>query len=228
MITIAALTAVLDSIAAGVTTFDAALGEGAPGSVSGRADDDTSRLVALNDPAVQRELVGAFATRASAVRASALHRALSGPLLQRALDRHLGRTYGSLSAFLRQHDTRVHENLLAIGLVLDADVVFGGITIVLATWQDGAFVDGAAIDSAQRADAPVELVIEAKGPTPAMHAITLRTRDGLETQAAINVPALGPPIAFLADQRFADVTTWTIDGGDAADRYSVRTIVERS
>jgi hypothetical protein len=232
VITIDALRTVLDSIAAGVNVFDVGVGEGTPGTVSGGADDNAAFLRGLNDAAVTHDMVGAFDTRAATVRASSLHRSLGGPLIQRALDRHFGATFGSLSAFLRQHDTRVHENLLAIGLTLDADVVFSQTPTELGGWLDGGFTDGGAIDKGQRADAPIELVVDAKGPTPAMVHLQVRDRTGKDTVAAVNVPGdtpAGTVLPLQAGERFADLIAITIaDGGDADDAYRVRTVVERN
>jgi hypothetical protein len=231
MIAIADLRAVLDSIAAGVTVFNVAMGEQTVGTVSGGAKNNADFLATINDVTVQRDLTGLFAIRADAVRASLMHRTLQGFMVQRALDRHLGATYGSLSAFLRANNTRVHENLLLIGLALDADVVFGATSIQLAEWVGAAFVDGGAIDTAQRADQAVELVtVDKAGATAGQLNVTLRNRDGQEQTA--NLPIAGGTVdgtvtPILAGTRWADVTAITYDNGNAGDHFRVRTIVER-
>jgi hypothetical protein len=115
VIALATLRALLDSIAAGVIVFDAALGDGIPGTVSGAADANVTTLAAIDDRSIQTDLTAVFATRAALVKATALHRTLQGSLIQRAIDRHVAVQYPNLSAFLRANNTRVADNLNTIG-----------------------------------------------------------------------------------------------------------------
>lgn len=230
MIALATLRALLDSIAAGVIVFDAALGDGTPNTVSGAADANVTTLAAIDDRSIQTDLTSVFATRAALVKATALHRTLQGSLMQRAIDRHVAAQYPNLSAFLRANDTRVHENLNTIGFSLDSGVLFPAVSIVLGQWQGADFIDGIAIEASQSAEAGVELIVDVKGPTGRMLHLTLVTHDGVAQVANVLVPgnaAAGTVIPILAGQRFADLTAMTADGGDPVDSIRVRTIVER-
>jgi hypothetical protein len=231
VITIGQLLPLLDSIAAGVGVHEAAYGVGQAGTISGAADANANTLAAIDDMTVQRDLTGPFALRAQLVRAAAVYRALAGPMLSRSIDRHIGGTFGSLSTFLRTNNARVDERLTLIGFVLDADLVFMATSIVLASWTGAGFVDGGAIDVNQRADAATEVLVQAKGATPGVLHVTLANRTGAVVVADVAIGAGVPvntTIAILGGQRFADVTDVAYTGGDAADRFAVRTIVERN
>lgn len=237
MLTVGQLLTVLDSMAAGVAVFDAAMGAtGAEaGTVSYGASRNIATLTAINDAAVQSDLVAAFMDRLSRTLSINIHMAISARQIQRALDAHLASS-GGLSEFLKSNAVQAHYNLTRIGLILDPDVVFSPVavdpmaTFVLSGPGAGVFTPAGSIDPSQFGDAQLAVrtltVIGGSNINATIHTLN---RAGVDSAQIIQVPAGSAINARVAlPTRGIQVSSISVTGGTAADQFKVVSEVERA
>jgi hypothetical protein len=236
MLAVADLLAVLDSIAAGVTVFEDALGlsDAANGTVVQAAASNRDALAAIADYTVQRDLVPTFARRVALVQPSVLYSQLQGAMLQRALDVHYGADSGSLNRFLEAEGARVHVNLNKIGFAIDARHVLPPLVDPVARYEGtgaglGTFDAGSDVDTTKYGDAVMELVSEAMGAEDRTLRLTMTARDGSIDEIDIVVPAAFVGSSVIGGSRYIGVAgITTVAGGLAGDTFRVRTVVDRN
>jgi hypothetical protein len=236
------LLTVLDSVAKGVSLFEAA--EGVLGSeantVGKGAANNLATLTALNDAAVQADLVSTFQARATLVLAGSLYRGLRGASLQRALDQHYGSAGGSLNAFLTTQGTRVHPNLRKIGMQIDATNAFTPTEVdLVASFAvsgsgAGTYTPGTSVETTLYGKA--NLVVRTTtgiGVAAIAATVTLRKMDGTTEAKVVNIPGgtlIGVDVAIgvAGTDMYIGVTNITITGGTNGDGFKVVALVERA
>lgn len=236
MLSAADLLTWLDSMAKALDVFDGAVGRTGTedGTVSGAAVENTEMLVALDDVSVQRDLTPIAIRRAGLLTGEAMDVALHGAMVQRALDRHYG-DIGGLNAFLKTNDLRVSVNLRRVGFQIDAVNVMPPQVDPVASYEGtaagaGNFVAGSNIDNTTYGEAALELVVDAQGVALRTVRVSVTNFDGTGETRDVVIPANSAPgtVIAIAPGRFVKVTgITTIGGGTAADRYRVRSVVER-
>lgn len=239
MLAVATLIAVLDSIASQAVSLEAVLGTGEEaGTISGAAASNRTTLAALDDADVQSDLTPVFSQRVALVSSRAIMPAMQGNMIQRALDTHYGSGAG-LNRVLADNDLRVHPHLRKVGMQIDSSNVFLPTVLdPVARYEgsgagSGLFVAGSDVDKASFGKAAMEVVVEAMGASARTLRLSMRKQDSTLEDRDVAVPANTAPdtpirIGAGADRYIgvANITT-TDGGGTAADRFRVRTIVER-
>lgn len=223
-------------MAKALDVFDTALGRTGveAGTVSGAALANSGMLVALDDPTVQADLTPIAIRRAGMLTGEAMDIALHGAMVQRALDRHYG-DVGGLNAYLKTNDLRVHENLRRVGFQIDAVNAMPPQVDPVASYEGtaagaGNFVAGSAIDNTKYGEAGLEVVVDAQGAALRTIRLSVVNFDGTAETRDVVVPGntVAGTVIAVAPGRFVKVTgITTIGGGTAADRYRVRSVVER-
>jgi hypothetical protein len=237
MLTVAQLLTVLDSMAAAVPVLESALGiTGLElNTVGWAASRNVDTLTAINDRSVQADLVAAFVDRSQRVLAPYIYSAITARQIQRALDTHFANA-GGLSEFLRANLSEVHPDLLKIGLILDADVLFSPVavdpmaTFTLTAPAAGVLLIGGSIDSTAYGDARLAIrTTTAIGAAAINASVRTQTRAGTESAQAIVIPAASPINTRIAlPVRGSRVTAITVTTGTAADQFKVVSEVERA
>jgi hypothetical protein len=234
MITAAQLLPLLDSMAAGVSVFEAALGStGAEaGTVAAGAEANIVALTGINDRTVQDDLLPAFVARLGRLIAPHLSMVISAREVQRALDVHTG----GLTTFLKANAAQVHPNLTKIGLLLDPDVLFSPAAVdPMATFTltgpgAGVTLLGGQIDAALYGDARLAIrTVTAIGA--AIINVTVHTinRAGVDTAQVVAIPAASPVNTRIAlPTRGVRVVSIAVTGGTAADQFKTVSEVERA
>lgn len=232
------LLAILDSLAAQVTLFAAAMGSGVEAdTISLGAANNVATLLGALDGEVAH-LVPAFDERAEAVQASALYGTLGGAAIARALDHHYG-AIGGVNAFLSLQDARVHPNVRQLGISIDAPRCFAP-TVVhfgdasLAGPDVASYTADAVMDTSSYGRANV--VVRALGdigPSELTATLTLTTLEGGTDTRAVTLPALTASgtaidVGTHGTDMYIGCTALTVSGGSAGDSFSVETEIERT
>jgi len=225
-------------MAAALTVFDNAMGKTGveANTVSGRALVNANTLAAMDDTSVQRDLTGPALRRAELLTGLALDNALHGASIQRALDRHFGSS-GGLNAYLKANDLRVHENLRRVGMQIDAINVMPPQVDPVASYEGtgagtGTFVAGSPIDTTTYGPAALEVVVDAlQGASGRTIRLSVVKSDNVVETRDVVIAAATPAttVIAVAPGKFVNVTGITTvgGGGQATDRYRVRSVVER-
>lgn len=234
------LLTVLDSLASEVVVLENAFGlDGTvAGTISGKASAISNLLAAIDDLSVQRDLTAITARVAALLTATVFYPALNGLTLARAFDAHYGGN-GALNRFLTDNDLRVHPNLRKMGIQIDSRNVFRDTALdPVARYEGtgagaGVFLAGSDIDTAQFGEAGLEVVVEVMGAIGRTLRLTLKNYDGTtelrDVIVAGNAAANSVlPVGAGVDRYIgvADIVT-TGGGGTAADRFRVRSKIER-
>lgn len=237
---LSSLLTILDSIAKGVEIVETHVGVtgGEANTVALGAANNVETLEAIADSQVQTDLMAAFSARATLVKAGTIERALVGPAIQRALDKHYGAAYGSVNAFLKQSDARVHPLLRNIGFQIDNENAFPPAAVdpvasFLVTGAGvGAFTAGSDVDVTQYGKAHMRVrTTSVIGAAAIAATLTMTRADGSAENQVVNIAgATGNGVEFdigAAADRYIGCLAIAITGGTANDAFKVISQVER-
>lgn len=238
------LLTVLDSVAKGVALFEGALGilGSESNTVSKGAANNVATLQALADIAVQGDLAAVFRARAEATKAGALYRTLGGSAIQRALDKHYGDATagGSLNAFLKAQDKRVHPDLRKIGFQIDAENAFAPTAVdpvasfAVTGSGAGSFSAGSDVDTTLYGKANMSVKTTTLiGAAPIIATLAMTKLDGSTESKQVTIPGATAQNTVIAigtpgTDMYVGCSGISITGGTNGDGFKVVSVVERT